>query len=405
MPLQQTAEGLQIQPVDEIVQDLREDFRDPTKGFGAGAKVLPNTGFGQIIQIWAEREALWQQLLQTRQLAFDPNSAEGTDLDVLSELTGTTRRDDTASASGAGQIQGTPGTVVPDGSRVQNVETGDIWEIAGGDPSYTIDPGGVVNCSIIAQETGPLEFAASTTWAILDPVPGWATFIVTEDINPEDIGSGDESDASLRQRREDELWAGGNDLSAIRAEVSKVVDEVAAYENRDCTAPSPDGIPEGAFEVVVEGGVDQEILDAIYSRKPPGAESYGQTVMSFVTDDEGNVVPIGFTRVSDVDIWLDITITKGNAEVPFPENSGQLVEDAVLEYANANTAIGQDVIPSSFVGVVFETLKDPESGKYPMEQVDVEVGTSPATGTSVIPIGIRERADYDSARTTVSFPF
>ena len=405
MPLQQTNEGLQIQPVSEIIDELRTAFRDPVTGYGAGVKVLPNTGFGQMIQVWSEREALLQQLLQRRQADFDPNSSEGTDLDVIAELTATFRRDEDQSASGAGQIQGTPGTVIADGSRVQNVETGDIWEIAGGDPSYTITAGNFVNCTIIAQEPGPLEFAAGTTWAIIDTVPGWSTFVTTEDIDPEDIGNNDEQDASLRQRREDELFSGGNDLSAIRAEVSKVVDEVAAYENRDCSQPSPDGIPEGAFEIVVEGGDDQAIIDAIYSRKPPGAESYGQTVTSSVNDEEGNPVPIGFTRVGDINIWMDIVITRGGAEVSYPENAGQLVEDAVLEVANASTKIGQDVIPESYIGVVYETLKDPETGKYPMENVVVNVGTSPATAPNVIAIGIRERADYDSARTTVSFLF
>jgi len=401
MPLEQTADGLQIQPVEEIISETQTAFRDPATGFGAGVRVEPNTGFGQFIATESEREALLQQNLQRIQSKFDPATAEGTDLDVICGYTATIRRGETQSASGSGYLTGTPGTVIPEGNRVQNVETGDIWTIAGGAPGYTIPGGGGIACSLLAQETGPITFLTATTWTIVDTVSGWATFATTADIDPEDTGDNIETDAELRQRRIDELFAGGNDLSGIKANVSKVVDEVAVYENLDPVNVSPDGIPGGALETVVEGGEDTAVAQAILDRKPPGAEAYGQSVYKILSDQDGNPISIGFTRVADVNIWISIIVNVGAAETPLPDNVYTLIAQAALDHGNANARIGQDSIPETFNGALFEVVKNQETGVYGAESFDIEVGLTASTANAPIPIDIRSRADYDSARIAV----
>lgn len=402
MPLQQTASGIQIESLQEVVVGFEDDHRDPTVGFGAGASVRPNTAFGQWIGIMSERIALLQQQLQQIQSQFDPNEATGVELDVLCELTATTRKDEDQSVSTSGRIVGLDTTVIPNLSQVRNVGTSDVWEIIGG--PYVIPVSGIINCTMRAIDSGAIEFLSATVWEIIDSVVGWTGFITIADIDPEDIGQDVESNEELRQRREDELFAGGNDLSGIKAQVSKVVDEVAIYENKSCVAANADGIPPGAIEVVVEGGDDQEILDAIYERKPPGTETFGQTVNGTVIDTEGNPIPIGFTRVADVDIWFELIVGVGNAEVALPDNVSTLLVDAILEFGNANSAIGQDALPETFATVIWEILKDPLTGKYSAETLDLEVGLTASTANAPIAIDIRSRADYDSARILVAIP-
>lgn len=399
MPLQQTDTGLQIQSAEEIKGEYQDAFRDSVKGFGAGAQVRPNSPFGQLIGILTEREALWQQQLQLVQSNFDANEAAGVDLDVLCALTGTVRRAAKQSASGDTRILGVDTTVIPDGSRVQNNETQEIWETIGG--PYTI-VGGLAFCTIIAQDTGPLEFLGATTWTILDTIPGWNTFITTSDIDPEDIGRDREEDVNLRIRRETELFSNGNDLSAIKAQVSKVVDDVAVYENQDCTQ-TVDGIPPGAFEVITEGGDSVEIANAIYSRKPPGAESFGST-SEIIEDLEGNSLSIEDTPVTDVDIWIVITITIGvSAEAPVPDNSQSTIANAVIEFANAATRIGQDVVPDGFGEAIWPLMKNEETGLYWATILESKAGLSFGTSTTTpTVIDLRSRADYDNARILVS---
>lgn len=402
MPFQQTPDGLQIESLAEIIAGFEADFRDPVKGWGADASVAPNTGFGQFIGIMSERIANLQALVQGIQTEFDPSEATNVDLDVIASYTATLRRGADQSLSTSGLITGTPTTNVPDLSRVRNVTTSDIWEVVGG--PYVIGGGGTVACSLRAQESGPKEFFAGTTWEIVDSVPGWDTFTTTADIDPEDIGRDVETDEDLRQRREDELFAGGNDLSGIKAQVSRVVDEVAVYENRDSCNTSPDGIPPGAIETVVEGGADQEIIDAIYSRKPPGTEAFGQTVNGFAIDPEGNQVPIGFTRVADIDIWVAVIVGVGAAEGALPDNAATLIADAILEFGNANSDIGQDVLPETFAQAIWPVLLDPNSGKYAAESLDIEVGLTASTANAPIAIDLRSRADYDSGRISIAIP-
>lgn len=404
MPFQQTVSGLQIQPLSEIVSDLETDFREPTTGFGAGAQVAPNTPFGQLIGIWSEREALTQQLAQKTQSQFDPEEAEGIELDVISGYTKTIRRGEDQSTSDNGQVTGTVSTVVPTGARVQDSVTGEIWELTDG--PYVIPAGGFIAASMIAQNPGPLEFLATTVWIIVDPVAGWDSFETTADIDPEDIGQLDETDESLRFRRKTELFAGGNDLAGIKAVVSAVVDEVAVYENRDACNTSPDGIPGGAFEVVTEGGDQDEISAAIFSRKPPGAQSFG-TIIINQTDTEGNQVPIGHTPVTDVDIFVTVNVIKGDAEVAFPDNTTQVITDALLDFLNSSTAIGQDVLPETFAGPVFESIKDPESGRYPAQTLDIKAGITDFASvvSTPTPIDLRSRADYDTLRVQVVVVF
>jgi len=157
--------------------------------------------------------------------------------------------------------------------------------------------------------------------------------------------------------------------------------------------------------MVVEGGDDVQIADAIYDRKPPGTETFGSTNISIV-DLEGNPLNIGFTRPTDVDINIIVNIyaSASGAEAPLPDNATQLIEDAVLLFGNDNTRISQDVIPGTFHGIIWEILKDPDTGKYSADSIEVLVDLDPIVSPSInpIPIGIRERADYDSARITAT---
>jgi hypothetical protein len=285
---------------------------------------------------------------------------------------------------------------------VRHIETDELWGIVGG--PYTIGAGGTVGVNIRAVNTGPLEFKTADLWTIETPLAGWNDFTAVADIDPEDIGADAETDASLRQRREDELFAGGNDLLGIKAQVTKVtgVTVVAVFENRDCTQ-FVDGIPPGALEVVVEGGNDTEIAEAILSRKPPGAEAFGMTTQVGLVDQEGNPINIGITRPADIDIAIQIDVDTTGAEVGLVDNFGQLAIDVMLEFANGTAEIGQDVIPQALETPIWDLLRDPETGKFGATDVLVQVAIVPnPVATVVIPIDNRSRADFDSANITVN---
>ena len=409
MPLQQTTTGLQIQDIAEIKAEREAAYRNL---FGADIALGTESVFGKIIGVNSEREALIQALMQRIQAGFSRAFAQGADLDAVSALTGSQRRGASQSKSSAGKVTGTDGVIVLNGSTVvQQNDALDVWTVVDGVDGVapfgyeigTVLSGEREGVVIQSNLTGEKTFATMTQFQIGSPIAGWDGFEVTRDIETFETGQDVEEDGEFRDRGRDELFAGGNDISGIKASITKVqgVTEVQVFENRDCTTADSRGIEPGHVEAVVTGGDDLEVATAILNRVPPGTSLQGTTEL-FLADSEGNAIPIRFTRPALVEITVEIIITNLLAEGTMPKNFQELVAQAVLEFGNANSRVSQDVISQQFIGPTAEVLRDSFSGKYSYDSIYSGVSTGGPTSIFNIPIGIRERADYDSARITVN---
>ena len=419
MPFKIIGTGIQIQSLQEIIDEWNVELRGE---FGENFKLQNGSVAGKVVGIASEREALLQQLVQTLVNVFDPNNATGVILEILAGITNTQKQPATFSKSTDFLATGTPATVIVDGRQFQLDQTEDLWEIVDG--PFTIPGGGSIAVTAQAVESGPKVFQTTgpSGWSIILGVVGWDDIESTADIDPEDIGSDIESDEELRVRRKDELLINGNDLEAIRAVVLKVsgVTFVRTFENTNCSIPV-DGIAPGAFEVMVDGGNDLAIAEAIQSRRPPGAQAFGTTLTN-ITTSEGDVLEIGHTRPADVDLWILVTADTTGAEGDLPANAEQTILDAVLAEANLRfNDPGVDAIPKSLEGIVFSSTRDAQ-GRNSFASVTVLMSTDngpgsapafppgfPAPGGGADPyvdtpkaITIRERADFDSARIGVT---
>lgn len=398
MAFELTSSGLTIQTLAEIKADLEADFR---ASFGDNINVTPSSVLGQLIGTFAEREASVQQEAQNTYAAFDPNSAVGVQQDRLAALTGSLR-DSATFSTAAGLITGSSGTVVDTGRLVRLIQTGDEWEIIDG--PYTVPGGGTIACTIQAVEAGAID--ALTTgpsgWDIVTTVSGWTDFETTADAA---VGQDIQSNLDFEDQRKLELTDLGDDLSAIRASVLRVanVQTVKIFENRTLVVDAL-GIPGKAFEVLVgDGGaaVDLDIAQAIFDDRPPGAEVVG-SVGPFNIDagtGTGDTVPIYFTRPSAVSVWISVEVTLTGAEATYPSNGDDLIEAAVLTFAEANHASGDDVIPDSFVGTVYTAIDVVGA----MRDVTVKVSSVSfgAATDAVLAIAARSIAAFDSTRIQV----
>lgn len=398
MPIELNAEGLQIQGTAEIVSELNTAYQGI---YGIEVNVTTNSVFGQEIGVQALREASVQQVLLALYSSFDPANATGVPLSDRAALTGTIQKPATFSKSASFQLNGTPGTIVNNDNQFQLIQKQEDWVIVDG--PYTIGAGGSVAATAQAAETGPKTFLTSptTAYSILTPVAGWASVQSTADIDPEDTGSNVESAAELRARRIDELLIQGNDVDAIRAAVGALVGvtSVAVFDNTSCVATF-DGIPPGAFEVVVDGGVDAEIAAAIFAHKPPGAEAFGALGPFNQTTVEGQVIPIGFTRPTDVDIDVEIDADSTGAEFPLPVNAVALITSAALDAFNADAQIGRDIFPPKYITTVFVAVRTNEGHDTIVSaEVRMRVGADPFATTPIV-ITLRQRPDFDSANIT-----
>jgi uncharacterized phage protein gp47/JayE len=372
--------------------------------FGLQIEVAPDTIGGQLVDIMAEmRAAAQQEGLQTYN-SYDRATTTGIALDRIGKLIGIPRDGATRSSS-EGTITGTGGTVIPDLSRVRLNETNTVWEITGG--PYVIPGVGpgqtLANVPLQSQDTGPITAIATSDWTIVDVVVGWDTWITTETATP---GQSQQSDKAYRQSQDIGLYARGQGpLLAMSANVDVVEGVVTArtFHNPNTVPVDANGIPYKNTNVVVETdpaipGADlrQAIATAIWNSSSLGSQTYGAE-NEIITDSEGQSQSIFFDLVSNVNIYMLITLTTSDEDEAITPNIADVVREYVAEQANEQyTGIGRNTREYEISALVHE------SGVTGVESVTVQLSTVSTAGPYLspeVPISIRQRADFDDSVT------
>lgn len=438
--------GFSAKPATVIKAELDEALKGGPLGASAGTESdgsIPAASVaGQIVAIMTDAlSALWegQEAIHS---AANPEQATGAALDAVCAITGTLR-DAEASSTVDAVCAGTPGTALLTG-RVATVETsgtrfastadktiaaatawvaltayvvGDtrtnasrIYRCiangtsagAGGPTTtaaditdatahwaYAGEGTGYVDVPFEAEDTGPLGADTGTLNEIATPVSGWSSVRNLEDA---ELGADQASDAALRVQREAELEAQGNATAdAIRADVLQVegVTACRVFQNQTLVTDG-DGLPGKSIEVLVLGGDDDAVAQAIWDSAGAGIETYGTTTET-VTDDAGNVQTVKFTRPSAINIWIIVAVTKYVTE--FPTDGSDQIEDAILAL---DYPIGKDVTAWA-IGSPLDAIAGV------LDVTSVLIGTAdPPVASTTITIGARQIASLDSARITVN---
>ena len=255
---------------------------------------------------------------------------------------------------------------------------GDVLAVLNADPNFTDEATGYVagtddtgraRLLLVGKNNAPtsVSITGSTTWATHEanavtsaatctvdgatPGPvGEVDTILTAVTNLLDSfnyvaaveGRLDETAAEMRARWLDTLSAGGSATGrAVRAALLKVegMISVGIDENEGETDfTGSGGLPPHSFRPVVlqspVGGPytpeqDAEVAEAIYPHKPLGVQSYGSTVVTV----QGDLGPrdIGFDRVEALDLWITVTITKGEG-FPTAGDPAESLKQAIAAY-------------------------------------------------------------------------
>jgi uncharacterized phage protein gp47/JayE len=365
--------------LDEIRTELEARWRSE---FGDNVDLSSESPDAQLIGIMAEREAsLWEQA-EAIYGAGNVVSATGAALDERAALTGLSRIP-ASSSTVTVTIHGTPGTVLAAGRVIRLADQLSRFTL----PGATIGGGGTVDVLATAEDTGPVQALAGSTWEIVTPVTGWSSTTNALDAN---LGRAIESDAALRARIRRSQISVSNVADALRKAIALIdgVTEVKVTQNvLDFT--DADGRPPHSFEVIVVGGADAEIAATIWDLKPDGIETYGTTTQA-TTDALGHSVSVRFTRPASVNIWLTAQIT---ADAAFPANGTALVAAELLAYE------AQIVTDLDIVG--WKLLQGVETAGISNITLLLGRAASPSLTTPVV-IGPREIAALDSSRITVT---
>ncbi len=306
----------------------------------------PSTPDGLKIAHDSEVFAALDEVLQQAYNSKDPNKASGHDLDVIAALTGTSRSEGTASTINNFILTGVAGTIVPAGTRFESVTTGTRWTL---DQTWTLSTSGSATVSITANTTGPVQADVNTITRIIDTVGGLTS---VNNPFPATLGTGVESDSSLRVKRATAVGRpGNNQLDSMYGEVYAVhgVRRVKIYENDNNSAAvaidNPYGLPAHSISPVIDGGLDADVAMAIYLKKNPGVllNQAGTPVSVNVTSPTypDNVKLIRFSRPVYVDVTVNVVI-KNDGTLPSISVLAPLIQQAIIEFA-AGDLIPADV--------------------------------------------------------------
>lgn len=432
--------GFEPKTLTEIKEELQAEYKAL---FGESIDLSDDGPFGQLISIQAEREALLWEAMETVYTQWTPDGATGTNLDNLTAITGTVRDPAepstvTAVATGtpttvllAGRVASVTGTAVrfasladatiaaatawaaltvytaaqrrTNGGNIYEVVTGGTSAASGG-PSGTgtaITDGtvtwkflgvgtGYVDVAMESEETGPVVAAARTLTVIETPVAGWSSVINNLDA---ELGANEESDSSLRLKREDELRALGNaSVEAIRSALLQIPDVVQATVFENITnVIDVDGIPPHAIECLVQDGADAAIRAAIFATIAGGIEAHG-SVSGTVTDSQGFSHTIKFTRPTEVDIHVQVNLIVNSAE--YPSDGDTQIEAALVAYGDAQKT-GKNVVASALEARCFTVAG--------VLEAECLIGTAPSpTLRTTIAISLRQLAMFDTSRISVT---
>lgn len=391
-----TAEGVQVQTLEEILADLEADARSTIHPQLDCSETSPH---GQQFGIWAEREVNLQQALRAVANSFSPK-ASGRALANVSLLTGTVKDGATKSQVGA-TVNLNAGFTLPAGSRA-NVD-GDTTAVFETIADVTNGSGIAADVAVTMQAVtaGPVRAASGTLTIINTPLSGWNSVTNAFDA---DVGLDIESDPALRVRREEELRIQGSTVvSAIVADVEGVegTTKVIGFENQTGT-DGVNNLVAHSFEIVVWDGVspaasDNLIAQAIFNAKPSGI---GPVTSGLGTDESGTAVStegdeytVAFSRALQKTLYITYTLDTDDS---YPVDGDAQVQAAVVAELDGYLTIGVDVIRTKL-------FKPAYTVQGVLDVVDVTLGflVAPA-GTSNLAVGTREIAVADTARIVVN---
>ena len=458
-----TPEGFNLKSATTIKAEIEAALKAGPLGASAGSEpdgsIPVRSLAGQLVSIVTDGlSALWQ-LAQAVYAALNPSEASAAGLDALCALTGTYRRGATESTATI-YCTGTAGTalaigrvvaVETSGTRFASTAAGTIatataWvsttayaagavrtnasriyyctaagtSAGSGGPTTTADAitdgtvtwryvgegTGYAAVAFEAEDSGPLAALSGTLTEIATPVSGWTS---ARNLSDAALGQDEETDAELRLRREIDLAGSGKATpNAIRADVLALddVEECKVFVN-DTDYTNSDGLPPHSIEVVVRGGDDDEIAAAIFDAVAGGIEVYATSgsvyyTTAIVEDSTGTDRTLSFMRADVKDIWVIVDVTYDAATAP--SDLATQVRDAILLSAAEHT-MGRDVWSTYIEGAVTHGPSVAGGAKIPgiLGVTKCWIGLSnPPTGSTTIPIALRELAVFDSSRITVN---
>jgi uncharacterized phage protein gp47/JayE len=379
-------------------QDLEDFLTQETRRIFGEDIYLENDS--QDFQDIASRALVLYQMAQLASIAYasrSPVTAVGAALDGVVALNGISRKPATPSTASV-TLTGTPFTVINNGVVVDI--NGNAWDLPS---SVTIGASGTVTVLATCQTDGPVTALAGQINIISTPILGWASVINPNAATP---GQQIETDAALRVRYAASVANPSQALTTgILGGVLSVEGVAAAqlYENDTGSTVNtingvfnPNGYPRNSITLVVNGGSNQDIANAIAVRKTPGCYTNGdQSVVTY--DQYGVPTTIRFYRPNNVTINVEMNLKPLSG---YSSEVGEMAKQAVVDYLLSLPA-GQSVIISELWQAVLSIDKNTVSPSFSLLSLTA-AKQGDAQGTTDITLNFNQEAYSTTANVSVT---
>ncbi len=327
--------------------DIIEQVKTSLEGdLGASFNLLPQTPEGQLVKRVSEQVAdLWELGEQCYNSMY-PDTASGTALDNCRAITNNFRIPATASVANGVVFTGTPGATLPAGRQV-SVEgaPGSVFQTV---EDLVIGGGGTVTGALVCTTEGPVIAPATKLSVIVTAVTGWAS---VSNPTAAEVGTLAETDAAFRIRSAQEMSsAGTGTYSGLLQFVQKTPNVSRVFEFiNDLDVVDANGLLPHSVQLIVVGGVDQDILNAILAAKGAGIQTNG-TTSGTVVDSQDTPHTVKFSRLTQLPIYMAVSISANTNPAlgpVYPGNGDDLVAAAILDFG-ALYVPGQTVVTTGF---------------------------------------------------------
>ena len=336
-----TTKGFNIRDYNSIENYVGDKLRSEDK-FGADIDFSDQSTLYQISAPFMELISELWELSQQIFYSASPKYAEGVPLTATGKYIGIGRKQP-YTASGIETFSGDPGTIIEQYYKI-STESGVVFKT---DQGGIIDSTGHIDLPITADLPGVTgNVQPNTITNIINPIRGLSSITNAEVTSK---GQDEETDIDFRNKyASSTAIASGNTLDAIKAKLLNLtgVQDVQIEENDEDTEQN--GIPAHSFECFIYGGANEEIAQAIFDKRPGGIKAFGSIVVD-ITDTQGKVFHIGFSRPTSIPIWFKITKTIDNSV--YPNDGDTQMLNAILEYMQS-IKLGEDIIVYKIISLI-----------------------------------------------------
>lgn len=370
----------QTKNIKEINEELNLSLKQT---FGENTDLSQNSVLGNLKIPFAIVLGYTHELIDYIITQINPRTAKGVWLDIICSLSNVYRKKNSKS-QGVVTFVGNSGTDVVAGTKVTTNDNIEFLTIK----TFTII-GSKFDAEVQSVEFG-IPAVAANTIVNIEPTEG-ITAVTNQ--NPTQAGQLKETDAQLRQRRENStamnsnstkeaIWSTLLDLEGVRKAFVFESDQKKSIPTEAYTGE----LPPSYFYILVDGGNDSQIAQAIAKTKTAGIPTIGNHSASY-TDLTGETTTYYFNRPLSVDIKFEISISIVDHEL-YPQNGIAQIQENLLNYLSLNLTIGQKIFYTRIISAINQVAG------MEIDDIKITKGSEPTVTNKSVDMAINEIGNY-----------